>query len=333
MAGLGAMQFGIEASGTPGVAVTTMDHFLNFEAAEWQNDPDIHQPELMTNSYARHTQGVTRGNMGLLTLRGGLLDYEQVTVFLAASLKRITPTGSTAGRLWDFDPSMTADEAIATLTLRARNDDVQAMAVYGFVESFEVACDGPRAQTTLMAEIKARPWDWAGTIIAAVSDTEPEQVQGGAWTVFIDDAGGTIGTTEYPGCLKSFRLNSGPLREPFDCMDSTNVFSGVNKSLIRPELTLRMVVDEQAEALMDDFDNGTRKLIRLKAVGSDIGAGTPKSIQFDVSGRITGFSRIGSAVDQGAWVVEMTVSGEKDPTWGKVFRATVVNAESALRGT
>lgn len=330
--GLGAIQWRTEA--TPGTYRASTAILENFGSAEWGDELVIDQPEFLDGTYALHSNGTMLGRTGRLHLGNGLLDFEQLPAFLASGIKTIsgvTDAGSPPAFTYTAVPTLTSQDTNNTLAIEAKNDSLVEQLTYGVVESFKVGVAGPRAHTDCEVDLFGQLWA-TSTLTPSLAHVATELVPGSAWGLKLDDTGGTIGTTAYAGCLKSFSFDSGKLWTPYDCLANTTIFTGIQRPRMAPSLTIRVAVDAALAAAMVDWRAGTRQLIQLYAEGTVIHGAVKKSVTIQMAGRITAMSRVGASMDQEQWTREITFVGERDTTWGSLFRIVVVNAEAALRG-
>jgi hypothetical protein len=319
----GSVQYGKETEA--GSAVAATQHVENFGSAAWGNDPEFDQPQLLSSSYARFASGSKKREMGMLSLTEGRLSYEMAPWFLSQCLKVPAISGS-GPYTYLFDPSLTTNDAINTATYEAQNDVLEREMAFGFVQSFGFGVDGPREHTDFAVEVRGRPWADT-TITPALAHVATEHVAGNRWALWLDDTGGTIGTTAYAGCLKAFRFESGELRTPYECLAASTNFTGVAHPTWAPTLMLRVAVDATSADLLTTADAGTRQLVRLKATS----ATTTSTFQLDMAARIMSVSRVGATIDQEQWILEFNLVAELDATWGKLFVFTILNQEAALR--
>jgi hypothetical protein len=178
------------------------------------------------------------------------------------------------------------------------------------------------------AECMAR--DWAtSTFTGALTDRTTEVIKARGTKLYIDDAGGTIGTTQVTGRLISWSI-TGNNNVQMKAWAEDETSMAANK-VSRGERTLdaQITLEFDSDAEFDDYRTAgapVQKLVRLESEGSEIHAGgTPqdKRLRFDILGY---WSAAAFGERTGSRIITLSLAAYYDATAAKSFSAEVYNA-------
>ena len=229
--------------------------------------------------------------------------------------------------VWTYDPSLTAANTPQSLTVEYGDNTQEHEAEYGIVSDLEFswAMDEPmKVKASLFGRNMA-----ASTFTSLSDPTGLETAIGNKTRLYINATGGTIGSTEKTSTIidGSIKLETG-----FKSVKhgTANLFSmdglAENKKQITADMTLVFNSGVETERTM--YAAGTRRLFRVQSTGSLISGSDYKSITFDFAGVYTKFSTLEEK--DGETTVSVTIEGEYDATWAKLFTVVVQNTTGAL---
>ena len=204
--------------------------------------------------------------------------FEQLPHIFEASILTATPTGA-GPYVYDYPQSVTTPGTIKTYTIETGNkiDNAgeSAEMEYSFVQSY-----------TLSGRInepwKVGPVNWVGrqrTVATLTSLSVPsvEEMLFNKTTVYLDDSGGTIGTTALGGVVLDASINiENTGLVPVFTADGTLYF-GTHKRVMPSgtlSMTLEMNSDDDVAAIRAKRNARTVQLVRFSVAGSSARAAT-----------------------------------------------------------
>lgn len=285
--------------------------------------------------HGRRRAAYARAKVGFTAL--DIVTFEDLPWWLQMGLKGGV-SGVTDGHatlpayLYTFSPTITSDDLKSiTLEFGETNNDYESGQV--MVNSFTLRMDADNDSEPgwmFDAELMGRDFE-PTTFTGSLADRSTEVVTARGTQIFIDAAGGTIGTTQLSGALisASITVNNNLHFKSF-AEDVTYV--AANK------------VGRQAQTLdaqfTFEFDNDTefanyrstatpvQRLIRIKRIGSEIHSGAPeatgdKYMEIDLYGYWNSWSR---GDREGNLTATFGFAGFYDITAAKTFSIAVNNA-------
>jgi hypothetical protein len=224
-----------------------------------------------------------------LTMPAVEATYEQLPYILEAGLQTATPTqdGTGSDYIYAYAAPTTAQNTFSTYTIEGGDDQQAEEFDYAFVKHFNLAGDG---QGALMVSA-----DWTGrettdsTFTGAISIPDVEEILVNSATLYIDDSGGTIGTTEVSDTLFSIDLDWTTGLSEYWAVDGSLDFSLVK--FTEDDIVLTMTYEHNADAVAEkaEYRAGNIRLIRLVFEGSAVQTpGTVysnKTLQVDLAGK------------------------------------------------
>lgn len=202
--------------------------------------------------------------------------YEQLPYIFEAGVAIETPSadGTGSGYIYNYLSPTTAQNTLRTYTIEG-GDDQQAEEIdFAFVKHFNLNGEGTGA---LMCSV-----DWYGreatntTKTPALSIPTVEEILVNNAKLYIDEPGGTIGSTEVSSTLFKVDLDVVTGVKEYWAVDGTKDFSLI-KFTSDEALVLKLTYEHNASAVAEkaNYRDGTNRLIRLLFEGSDLG--TPGS--------------------------------------------------------
>jgi len=184
-----------------------------------------------------------------------------------------------------------------------------------------------------MLDLELMGRDWATTTYtAALSDRTTEVIMARGTKLYIDDAGGTIGTTQKTGTLinASITFNTGIHFKAF-AEDATGYAANkVGRGAYRVDAQFTFEFDSDTEFAKYRLSAPAERLIRLVSEGTQIHA-TPsaanKKMQLDLYGYWSSWSR---SDREGNLTAQFGFAGFYNTTAAKMVQLAVTNALSTL---
>lgn len=320
------VQVGLES--TPGTSVAATSRLMGFSLGGNLNDRVVVQPMDQRASLAAHSRGYTTGYLWEDTLDGEAT-YEDIIYLLGWAIKgAITPsTVDTNAKKWLYTPSLTSANVPDTSTLEFGDDTQEYEAEYVFAKGLTIsgAIDEP---VKVSADVCGRQLS-ASSFTGSLTARTVEQILSQKFKLYMDDAGGTIGSTQKTLTLIDWQFKTGAHFIPKKHQDGNLYFSGYSEVAMAPELQLTMELNANTTAIRGKYTAETVQLVRLIGTGSLIGAVSAlKTLCIDGAYRITKFDKIGEK--NGADVVAVSLVGEYDSTYAKVFEIYAQNLVSTL---
>lgn len=326
LAALKKVQAGRESvRGTPVVATAK---WAGIQAGHNLGDREIRQPEEDRGNLSLAFRSYTPTLLWTDTLRGSVT-YEDAIIPLSMALGGgVTPTTvDTSARLWTFTPNLTTATNPDTFTVEI-GDNIQCYrAEYVFATGLEFtgAIEEEVQQNTPVVGRQLT----TSTFTGSLTDRTVESVLAQKTVLYMDDTGGTIGSTVKSAMLMDWRWRMPAFYVPKRLMDGNQYFSSHSQVKLRPELEMTFEFVSGVATLRTKYTSETRQLVRLKATGNLRGAATAlATFQIDGAYKITAFDTLDER--QGASIVKMTLMGEYDATWGKLTEVQVQNSISTI---
>ncbi len=271
--------------------------------------------------------------LAALTMDDTPATFEQLPYLLAAGVENVvsgtTDTGG-SGKIYTYTMSTTAAQTLKTYTIEGGdNQEVEEME-YSFVESFNLT--GSSSEAVMMgAEWKGRQVTVSGFTTTATLPAVEEILFNKA-VLYIDTAGGTIGTTTKSNTLLGFDLAVTTGVVPVFAGDGQLYFSFTK--IAEPEVTLGVTFEHDATSAAEKvaWRANTARQVRLKINGSALttaGSGyTYKTLIVDLAGKWETFDKIDE--QDGNDIVTGTLRARYNSTAALFAEFVVVNELSSL---
>jgi hypothetical protein len=331
MAGIKALrkiQLGKESvSGTP-VAATTI--WRGIGTIEDQREKVY--PEEQVGILGGTNRSYVARTWGELAMPSVEATFEQLPYIFEAGVAAEVPTQDGAGTdyIYNYLAPTTSQNTFNTYTIEGGDDQQAEEFDYCFVSHFNLSGDG---QGAMMVSS-----DWIGrsvgdtTFTAALSIPDVEEILVNSATLFIDDSGGTVGTTEVSDTLFSLDLDWTTGLSEYWAVDGELDFSLVK--FTEDEITLTMTYEHNASAVAEKakYRSDDIRLFRLLFEGSAVQTpGTTYSVKtmiIDLAGKYEEWGPLDD--NEGNDTYEVTVRVRYSVTDALKADVTIVNELSAL---
>lgn len=326
LAALRRIQAGKET--TSGTAVAATAKWMGMTLGGSLKDREIVQPTDQRASLAAAHRSYTPSTLWEDKLEGEVTFEDIIMLLSMAVVGGVTPsTVDTSAKLWTFTPSMTAGNTPDTFTVEF-GDNVQAYeAEYVFAKSLEIAgAEGEALK--FAADIVGRQLT-ATTFTGSLADRSVESALVAKTKIYMDDTGGTIGTTQKTATLIDWTWRLPAHFVPKRHQDGNLYFTAFSELAMQPELELLCEFVSGVATLRTKYTGETRQLVRLKTEGSLVGAVSAlKYLQIDGAYKITEFDVLDER--DGRTIVRLTLKGEYDATYAKLFEVLAQSAVTAI---
>ena len=238
--------------------------------------------------------------------------------------------GAGSDYVWTFNFGTTSQKTPKTYTIEAGDDQAVEEMEYSFVTEFSLSGAADEAlkvgATWLGRQVST------STFTGSLSVPSVEEILFNKGKLYIDDSGGTIGSTQKSNTLISASLSITTGFQPVVAADGELYFSTVKQ--IAPEATLELTFEHDGTATAEKsaWRSQTTRLVRLIFEGSAVGTpGTTYSnltLIVDLAGRWEKFAAL--ADSDGNDVVTGTLRARYSSTDSLFGQVVVVNELSSL---
>lgn len=224
--------------------------------------------------------------------------FEQLLHIGEAGIKTIgtgVADGSGSGKIYDYAFPTTAQPTTKFYSIRGGDDNQAELMEYAFVRDFELKGEAG-APVMVNANWGARQLA-DSTFTGAISIPTVEDILFQLGKIYIDDAGGVIGTTQKTNTWLDFSFKYKTGLTPVWTGDGNKYFSLVKAAA--PEATLDFTFEFDATAVAErtKWRNETARLIQLKFEGSTFAlpgtAYSKKTVKLNLAGYYTKWEKIG----------------------------------------
>lgn len=226
----------------------------------------------------------------------GEATFEQLPYFFEAGVSTSAPTTDTgSGYIYTYTLPTTAQQLPRTYTLEGGDDNEAEEMEYSFVK--DLTLSGNAGEAWMLSA------NWIGRQVSTStftpsSDAATPTVEEALFSktlLYIDEPGGTIGTTLKSNTLLSAELKLVTGFQEVFAADGQLYFSFVKQ--VAPEVTLSITFehDGTASAEKAKWRAGTARLIRLNCLGTALasaGAHTYKTMRANLAGKWEKFEKI-----------------------------------------
>lgn len=262
---------------------------------------------------------------------GNLTFEEAVYIGLLGLQNDAAPTG-TGPYVWTMQPVLTGATTVKTATIEFVVDDGSTKhhereAAYCFMTEFEISASASEA-TKCKWTLEGRA-DGTSTVTTSLAPlTGRTVVPANLWTIYIDAAGGTLGSTQKTQTLREFSLkvNTGLTRDFTLDARTTLDHTGINSGMITGDFELTMEHNANAATEIAAWRSGGVRLVRLKADNGVASTGN-KVVQIDLAMKYTDPPEFSQ--EDGIEIVTMKGSLEYDSTETLVCDLIITNGLSA----
>lgn len=326
MGGLTALrkiQLGLE--GTPGTAVPASAKLMGMMLRAPLKDREIVQPDDERGSLAAaHRSYAALYQWGPAALEGDVT-FEDFMYLLGMAVctypEPTLPGGAVSTRLHTFTPNLATPNTPDTFTLEFGDNQEQYEAEHVFATSLEISGVMDQA-LRFAAQIVGRQLTTTN-FTAALADRVVESALAAKTSLYMDDAGGSIGSTQKQVTLIDWTWRLPAHFTVKKRQDGNLYFSSYSEVKMKPEIELLCEFNSGVATLRDKYVAETRQLVRLKTVGSLIEAALYKYLQIDGAYKIMEFDTLDER--DGSDIVRIRLAGEYDSTYAKLFEIAIQN--------
>lgn len=228
------------------------------------------------------------------------LTFEQLGYILNAGMKNVTPVQDGAGTdyISTYNVGTTSVNNILTYTIETGDDEQAEEMEYAFVTDFTIK--GNAREALMMGAT------WVGRQVSDVTFSSPalavvEDAMAGKGSIYIDNIGGTHGTTQLSNNILSMELAVTTGWRPKFFIDGNALYFGIHYFDIdsyAAQLTVTFEHDSTATAEKLNWRNEVARLIRLEFEGSAVATGgttySNKTLQMNLVGKYSKFNAMDS---------------------------------------
>lgn len=258
--------------------------------------------------------------------------FEDLPWWMGLGLKGgVTGSGSgSTGYTYAFSPSSATDD-LKSITLEFGEPGNPYESGQVMVQSWTLRGDADNDnEPGWMFDASLIGRDWATTTFTgSLSDRSTEVILARGTKIFVDDAGGTIGTTQLTGKLINFSITCdlGLHYKAFMEDESTYAANKVGRGALRVNGQFTFEFDSDTEFAKYRAAAGSQRLIRISREGSTIATTYKKTAQVDLYGYWNSYSR---GDREGNLTATFGFAGFYDATAAKIIDVSVVNALATL---
>lgn len=322
------IQLGVEV--TPGTAVAATKRLTSLALAP----KDRNESKVIRAAGRRFAQRVRRNKVWTEYSGSGEFNYNEAPYILNSLVKNVAPTvhagGDTGAATWVYTANNFGPDGYKSYTIeRGYPGSTGERTAYGVFTGAELTFDRDDlawASADMVARNLLYPFTITDTDVDDITD---ETAEPGDVNVYMDSTSGGLGgsllTAVYGG---AWRLKG--RRGPAWTVNRNNA-SWAHLPDLAPVAEFDLTVEDDsanAHMLMTALDSQVTKWVRLDLLGPLIAGTKYYTAQFDMALRVKSF---GDPEDKdGVDVRKFTFEQVNDPTWGKPFEITLINALTAL---
>lgn len=250
--------------------------------------------------------------------------YEGVLHLLEMGVKTATTATAGGGVQYAYAFPTTSANTLKTYTVEGGDNQQETQFLYGFSPSFTLS--GQAGEAVMMSGSIVGRQVATGTFTTNPTMPTVEEILFGKGKLYIDTAGGTIGTTQQTQTFLSFNLDVDTGWRAVYTGDGAIYFT-FNKN-VGPEIMLDIEFehDSFATTALAAWRAETGQLVRVQFEGSTLTttgtAYTTKTLRIDVAGSWESFEKIGER--DGNDIVTGTLRGRYDSTAAQYATITSV---------
>jgi hypothetical protein len=197
--------------------------------------------------------------------------FQQLGYLFDAGVENASGAADGAGSdyIYTYDAPTTSQPTIKTYTIEG-GDDVQAEECdYAFVQQINISGDS-EGPLMMAAEWMARPSSNT-TFTGALSIPSVEDINFNSGTLYIDDSGGSFGSTAISGVLRAMNLRWTTGLQPWWAVDGSNEFNSHKLAGRTEEILLDLTYEHIAAAVTEkaNFRSNALRMLQLKFEGTD----------------------------------------------------------------
>lgn len=255
----------------------------------------------------------------------GKLTYNEILYALASLISEPTPVqqGGTAAYKWTFTSNTSAEDAGKTFTVEQGDANSAWRAAGVKVSGLEFTFK--RDEVSLSGSAIGQPIETGITMTSAPTSMTSKPVLPAHLALYMADTQGGLASAS--AISRGFSLT-------WNLTDKNALAWPIGQSPVliesepKLEATLSLATDTTGLGLITTMRSGDTKWFRVKAEGATIASPYKYTFQIDFPGQI---SEVGEFSDEdGLYLVEYTLTGIHDATWGKSFQIDVIADVSSI---
>lgn len=316
---------------TWGTAVAATAILGGLTAVRWRATETVVQHEKLDGTLAV-ADGATRVATLAEVRMSGYVSPEDFPYILESAYKTATASGDAGvppAYTRVYSPTLTSEDTPKLATLEVGSNVASYRTATAVVRNFTI-----RGAVRGYWEFEAQWWGtellsqaFTGSLTQRAVERLPLQKT----KLYIDDATGTIGTTQITACWLGFEFDSGDCYVPRFCVADRFDPDGPVQADQQPRLTIRFQKSTVTDNLLSDLRNNKQKYIRLVTTGKTIHDTVTTKVQIDLSANMLEWPEVGDTEEEGGLVVPVTFVGTRSTgSFSKLVEYTVVNSLSAL---
>lgn len=250
--------------------------------------------------------------------------FEQVLHLLEMGVKTATTATTGGGVQYAYAFPTTSANTIKTYTVEGGDNQQETQFLYGFCPSFSLS--GSAGEAVMMSGSIVGRQVATGTYTTNPTMPSPEEILFGKGVLYIDTAGGTIGTTQQTSTFLSFSLDVDTGWRAVYTGDGQIYFTFVKN--VGPEITMDVEFEHDtfATTALAAWRAETGQLVRVQFTGATLTTTgttyTTKTLRIDLAGSWESFDKIGER--DGNDVVTGTFRSRYDSTAAQFATITSV---------
>lgn len=299
------MQLGRESTAGTAVAATTIWR----GKGSMENLQEVTPVEEDIGQYANELRAYIANAGAQVVMESTPATFEQLLHILEAGVQTVTPSGTESPYTYSYSfPADTNSEpTIKTYTIEYGDSEDNDEAEYCFVESFELS--GAADEAVMMSAT------WRGRQMSATARTgsltlpSVEEILFNKGALYIDDSGGSVGSTQVSNSLLAFTLSvtTGWKAQPTSDGNLYFTFAKLTKPEITLSVTAEHTSDWDSAGEKAKWDGSTVRLYRLQFTGT-----SSRQLTIDAAGIYTSFSSIGDQDGDSILDAELMVGHSSD---------------------
>jgi len=226
-----------------------------------------------------HTQGPVEAG-GSVALP---VSADELVEFLLMGVQGgVTPVAAAGAQLWTFKPGLTLDSATIE-----RNDGARTQRLVGSQVNQLTIAGTVGGENLATLELFAQNREEGVSLTTALADRSPTFFEGWQTNCYIDNFGGTAGTSILTGSLLEWNITVNNQMGRIYTAANTLAASGVSIGELEISASFRLLATSASVATeIANWDSDTKRLIRLEFLGpaNEIGGTARRFVTVDLPG-------------------------------------------------
>jgi hypothetical protein len=220
--------------------------------------------------YANELRAYIAQDGAQITLDSTPCTFEQFPHICEAGIQTVTPSGTESPYTYSysFPADTTTEPTLKFYTIEYGDAEDNDEAEYCFVESFELS--GAAGEAVMMSAVWRGRQMTASAATSSLSLPSVEEVLFNKGTLYIDDSGGTIGTTQISNSFVEFTFSVTTGWVPIETAEGNLYFSFAK--LTEPDISLSITAEHTSDwdsaGEKANWDGETVRLVRISFAGT-----------------------------------------------------------------